>query len=119
MTVTGWLLVGLIGGLAATARYLLDAAISRRHRTPFPLGILGVNVLGCLLVGLVAGSGLEGQTLVIVAGGAIGSFTTFSTLILDTDRLGQGDRRLAAVNVAASLAAGFAAFCLGHWMAGG
>jgi fluoride ion exporter CrcB/FEX len=55
---------------------------------------------------------LDGNALAIVAGGGIGSFTTW---ILDSHRLASSDRtRLAALNIAISIAAGFAALALGH-----
>jgi CrcB protein len=115
VSVTGWILVGLVGGLAAGARYLLDAEISRLHDTPFPIGILTVNALGAFLLGLVAGSSLEGQALVIVAGGVIGSFTTFSTWILDSHLLASADlAKLAWLNIAISLVCGLTAVTLGH-----
>lgn len=118
MSLLGWILVGLVGGLAAGGRYLLDAEISRLHDTPFPIGILVVNALGALLLGLVAGSTLHGQALVIAAGGAIGSFTTFSTWILDTHLLATADlAKLAWLNIAISLLCGLAAITLGHAIA--
>ncbi len=84
---------------------------------PFPLGILAVNLAGALALGLVAGAALHGEALVIVAGGGIGSFTTFSTWILDSHRLdAAGESRLAWLNIALSLIAGFAAVVLGHWL---
>ena len=115
MTLLGWIAVGLAGGAAAGARYLLDAEISRLSDSPFPIGILVVNALGALLLGLVAGSTLHGQALVIVAGGVIGSFTTFSTWILDTHLLATADlARLAWLNIAISIVLGLAAVTLGH-----
>ena len=57
--------------------------------------------------------------MTIVAGGGIGSFTTFSTWILDSHRLGAaGQARLAGLNIAVSVVAGFAAVALGHWLGG-
>jgi CrcB protein len=115
VSVTGWILVGLLGGLAAGARYLLDAEVSRLGETPFPVGILAVNALGAFLLGLVAGSTLDGQALAIVAGGVIGSFTTFSTWILDTHLLASADlAKLAWLNIAVSLVLGLTAVTLGH-----
>jgi CrcB protein len=112
-----WIAVGLLGGLAAAARFALDAEIAARAASPFPLGIFAVNVSGAFLLGLVAGAGLHGEALVIAGGGGIGSFTTFSTWILDSHRLGAaGHARLASLNVALSVAAGFAAVALGHWL---
>jgi fluoride exporter len=114
-----WIAVGLLGGIAAAARFLLDATVSARWPSRFPVGILAVNLLGSLLLGVVAGAGLHGEALAIVAGGAIGSFTTFSTWVLDSHRLERaGHPDLALLNVGVSLAAGFAAVALGHWLGG-
>jgi fluoride exporter len=114
-----WIAVGLLGGVAAAARFGLDAEIAARARSPFPLGIFVVNVSGAFLLGLVAGAGLDGEALVVVAGGGLGSFTTFSTWILDSHRLGAaGQARLAWLNIGLSTAAGFAAVALGNWLGG-
>jgi CrcB protein len=117
VSVGGWIAVGLLGGLMAVARFALDALLSDHPAQPFPLGILAVNLLGTLVLGVAAGAALSGEALVIVAGGGTGSFTTFSTWMLDTDRLGASGRtRLAWLNVVLSLVAGFAAVALGHWL---
>lgn len=117
MSPVAWIAVGLLGGVAAGARFLLDAEVTVRRRGRFPLGILVVNLLGALALGIIAGAGLHGEGYTIVAGGAIGSFTTFSTWILDSHRLAaSGAERLAALNIGLSLAAGFAAVALGHWL---
>ena len=119
MSAAGWVAVGLLGGAAAAARFLIDAAVTARSEHPFPLGILAINVGGALALGLVAGVALEGQALVIVAGGGIGSFTTFSTWILDSHRLAEaGHAHLVWLNIGLSLIAGFAAVALGHWLGG-
>jgi fluoride exporter len=112
-----WIAVGLLGGAAAAARFLIDAALSARVGHPFPLGILAVNIAGTLVLGLVAGAALEGEALVIVAGGVLGSFTTFSTWILDSHRLSEaGHTHLVWLNLGLSLLAGFAAVAVGHWL---
>jgi fluoride exporter len=119
MTAPGWIAVGLLGGVAAAARFLVDAEITARVSSPFPLGILVVNLSGALALGLVAGAGLHGEALVIVAGGGLGSFTTFSTWILDSHRLEEaGLARAAWLDIGLSLAAGLAAVALGHWLGG-
>jgi CrcB protein len=117
MTVPGWIAVGLLGGVAAAARFLIDAEIAARANSKFPMGILAVNLSGSLVLGVIAGAALHGEALAIVAGGGIGSFTTFSTWILDSHRLGEaGELRLAWLNIGLSLVAGFAAVALGHWL---
>jgi CrcB protein len=114
-----WVAVGLLGGSAAAARFLIDAAVTARTDHPFPLGILAINIGGALALGLVAGAALEGQALVIVAGGGIGSYTTFSTWILDSHRLAEaGHSHLVWLNIGLSLLAGFAAVALGNWLGG-
>ncbi|MBS1878880.1 MAG: fluoride efflux transporter CrcB [Actinobacteria bacterium] len=119
MSPAAWVAVGLLGGIAAAARFVLDHEISVRSRGDFPLGIFAVNVLGALAIGVVAGSSLSGEAATIVTGGVIGSFTTFSTWILDSHRLASGGRaELAWLNIGLSVAAGFAAVALGHWLGG-
>jgi CrcB protein len=119
MTVPAWIAVGLLGGVAAAARFAIDTEIAARADSRFPLGILAVNLSGALALGVVAGIALHGVALTIVAGGGIGSFTTFSTWILDSHRLGEaGHARLAWLNIALSLLAGFAAVTFGHWLGG-
>lgn len=117
MSAPAWIAVGLLGGAAATTRFIVDAAVAARTDHPFPLGILAINLTGTLVLGFVAGAALEGEALVIVAGGVLGSFTTFSTWILDSHRLATaGHTHLVWLNLGLSLVAGFAAIVLGHWL---
>lgn len=117
MSPAGWVAVGLLGGAAAAARFLIDSAFAARSDHPFPLGILAINLAGTLLLGLIAGAALSGEALVIVAGGGIGSFTTFSTWMLDSHRLADaGHAHLVWLNLGLSLIAGFAAVIVGHWI---
>lgn len=119
MSAAAWIAVGLLGGIAAGARFLLDAEVSARLGHRFPFGILAVNLAGALALGIVAGAGLDGEARAIVAGGTIGSFTTFSTWVLDSHRLERaGHADLALLNIGVSLLAGFAAVVLGHWLGG-
>lgn len=117
MSAGAWIAVGLVGGLAAGVRFVLDFEISLRAAGPFPTGILTINLLGAFALGLVAGTALHGEALTILAGGTIGSFTTFSTWMLDSHRLNAADQaRLAWLNIGLSLFAGFLAVALGHWI---
>lgn len=117
MSPAAWIGVAFVGGAAAAARFAIDASLSARAEHPFPLGILVVNLIGTLVLGVAAGAALDGEALVIVAGGGMGSFTTFSTWMLDSHRLAEaGHTRLVWLNIGLSLVAGFAAIALGHWL---
>ena len=102
-----------IGFLAAAgvATVLRVAASARLNRESFPWGTLAVNVTGAFALGLLAGAGEV--TTVILAGGALGSLTTFSTLAVEAVELWRRNRRRAAVYVTASLVGGVAAAYLG------
>ena len=115
MSAAGWIGVALLGGLMAVARFAVDAFLSDHPVQPFPLGILVVNLLGTIVLGVVAGAALSGEALLVVSGGVTGSFTTFSTWILDSERLADSRRAdLAALNLGLSLLAGFGAVLVGH-----
>ena len=115
MRVLVWIAVGLVGGLGALARFTLDAAISERWSGSFPLGTLGVNLSGAFLLGLVTGLALHGDALLLVATGGLGSYTTFSTWVFESHRLGEDGELLGLVaNIAVSLAVGLGAVALGR-----
>lgn len=110
-----WLGVAALGGLGAIARFLLDGTIAQRLRGGFPAGTFAVNISGSLLLGLLAGLALTGDALVLAGTATLGSYTTFSTWMLESQRLAEdADPKGAALNVIASLAFGVAAAALGH-----
>lgn len=118
-TLVGWVAVALLGGLGALARLWLDAAVQRRHRGELPLGTLTVNLVGSFAVGVLAGVPVGAGALFLVGTAALGSFTTFSTWMLETERLAEeGSLTLAALNLALSVVAGLAAAGAG-WLVGG
>jgi CrcB protein len=84
------LLVGLGGFVGAVCRYALAGAVHRGlPQTTFPVGTLVVNVLGCLLIGYLAGLADSRQLFapefrLFVFIGLLGGFTTFSTFGFET-----------------------------------
>lgn len=119
MTALAWLGVAVLGALGAILRFRLDEVVQRRAGGDFPLGTLAVNLVGAFCLGLLSGLGVAGNTLLVAGTGLLGSFTTFSTWLLESERLaeeGLGD--LAAWNLAGSLLGGFAAAAAG-WALGG
>ena len=74
------LLIGLGGFLGAISRYLLNEIVIKYMPTSFPSGILIVNILGCLVIGLVLGNSMisKDHLYYFFAVGFLGSFTTMS-----------------------------------------
>jgi fluoride exporter len=106
--------IGLLGGAGAIARLLLDGAVSERAGGHFPWGTLAVNASGALLLGIVAGA-VHGDAYRLLATGLLGAYTTFSTWMLESHRLGEEGRlRLGVANFALSLAVGIAAVWIGR-----
>jgi len=115
-----WLAVGVLGGLGALARFLLDALISTSTGARFPLGTLLVNLSGALVLGLLVGFALSGDAYLLAGTAVIGSYTTFSTWMLESHRLAEDGRRwLLWANVGLSLALGVGAAALGRLLGGG
>lgn len=115
MTVAIWLGVMVMGGLGAVARFSLDRAVTKRIGRPFPFGTLVVNVSGAFLLGFLAGLALHPHLALIVGTGFVGSYTTFSTWMLETQRLGEERQVMAALaNIAVSVALGLPAAWLGQ-----
>jgi CrcB protein len=109
------ILVLALGGSAGVTRYLVDGAVQSRQRSAFPFGTLVVNVGGCFALGLLAGLQASSQTTLLLGTATIGSYTTFSTWMLETHRPAQeGELGTAWRNVIVSLAAGLICAALGR-----
>ena len=110
-----WAAVAGAGGLGAIARFLLDASIAQRIGRAFPFGTLAVNLSGAFVLGLLSGLALTGDALLVAGTATVGSYTTFSTWMLESHRLAEdGDGRAAATNVVASVVVGVGAAALGR-----
>jgi fluoride exporter len=119
MTAWIWIAVAVVGGAAAIARFLVDAGVGRRFGGVFPYGTLVVNLSGSFLLGLVTGLALSTDAALIVGTAAIGTYTTFSTWMFETDRLAEsGALRTAAVNLVVSIVLGVALAALGRTVGG-
>ncbi|MGE0220077.1 fluoride efflux transporter CrcB [Mycolicibacterium sp.] len=110
-----WLGVCALGGLGATARFVVDREVSRRASRPFPVGTLVVNISGALLLGFLAGLVLSPHLALLAGTGFVGSYTTFSTWMLETQRLAEERQiRSALANIVISVALGLPAAWLGQ-----
>ena len=111
--------VGLLGGVGAIGRFLLDGVVASRVRSGFPFGTLAVNLTGALALGLLHGAGVGGDALRLAGTGLLGAYTTFSTWTLESHRLGEDGRlRLGLADLLVSLALGLACVWLGDRLGG-
>jgi CrcB protein len=115
VSVAVWVGVAVLGGCGALARFGLTLLVADRLHPHLPVGTLVVNISGAFLLGLLAGASLEGNARLLLGAGAIGSYTTFSTWMVETQRIDEaGKRRLAVTNVVLSIVLGLAAAALGR-----
>jgi CrcB protein len=115
VSVLAWIGVALLGGTGAIARFLLDGFVGSRSPSSFPFGTFAVNISGAFLLGLVTGLALSGEALVLAGTATLGSYTTFSTWMLETQRWQEeGELRPALANTLISLVVGLGAIALGR-----
>lgn len=115
--------VAIGGALGAMARYALNVALQRD--VALPLGTLSANLLGCLIMGVVAqlvaesawfnASGIiPDQYRLLFAVGFCGSFTTLSAFVFEMNVFMQRDEILTAFSyLLATIVGGFACFYAG------
>ncbi|MFN3854803.1 MAG: fluoride efflux transporter CrcB [Phreatobacter sp.] len=84
----GFVIVFFGAGLGGAARHAVNLAAARLLGTAFPFGTLAVNILGSMLMGLIAGwFAFKGDASqhwrLFLTTGILGGFTTFSAFSLD------------------------------------
>ena len=86
-----WLAVVVGGAAGAACRYVVDFVVSQRSGGVFPWGTWTVNIVGSLLLGLLAGVAVDHGAprlwQVAATTGFCGAFTTFSTFVYETVQL--------------------------------
>jgi CrcB protein len=117
-TILVWVGVMLIGGIGSVLRFLVDRAVARRAARSFPFGTLAVNISGAALLGFLAGLALSKYAALLAGTAFVGAYTTFSTWMLETQRLSEERQMLSAfANIAVSVVLGMVAALLGQWVA--
>lgn len=114
-------LVAIGGALGAVARYGAGRVLPM---SGWPYATLTVNVVGGLLMGLLAGwlafrGGVEQESIRLFAAvGVLGGFTTFSAFSLETAQMIERGRiGMAAAYVGLSVVLSVAALFAGLWIA--
>lgn len=113
-----WVGVVLIGGVGSVLRFVIDRAVARRASRPFPFGTLAVNISGAALLGFLGGLALNREAALLAGTAFVGAYTTFSTWMLETQRLGEERRlRAALANIVVSVLLGEGAAFIGQQIA--
>jgi fluoride exporter len=111
--------VALGGAIGSACRCLLDGAVYRVMPATFPYGTFVVNVIGCLVFGVLIGAaenrlavGTLARSFVLI--GILGGFTTFSSFTFETLGLARtGDWWAALINAVGQVVAGLVAMWAG------
>lgn len=118
------LLIGCGGFAGAVARYMISGLIQHLSRSvSFPFGTLGVNIIGCFIIGglayLIEAHGwLSVQMRLLLLIGFLGSFTTYSTFANETwNLLSEAEFLYASLNVTVHIILGLSAVWVGRTMA--
>lgn len=113
-------IVAVAGSVGALARYVVSGIVQQRTGTQMPLGTAVVNLSGAFILGLALGAGSPSSMVTVAVVGFTGGFTTFSTWMIETARLGILPRptlrsmlNLAVVPTAGVLLAAFGYFLTG------
>ncbi len=109
-----WAGVLALGGCGAILRTAIGATVDGRKHTQFPLGTLVVNISGAFMVGVLYGARMTGDSRLLASTALIGAYTTYSTWMADSERLGRGGQtNLALLNVFATMLLGLGVAFLG------
>ena len=119
-----WIAVGLGGAIGSMARHLTNVAVTRLTGQAVPYSTFVVNIVGCFLIGVLAGVTASGRlhlsqsARAFLFAGVLGGFTTFSAFGLDTLTLGHSGEHVAAFwNVVGQIGLGLAAVFVGFRLA--
>mgnify|MGYP000968182032 CR=1 FL=1 len=115
------LLVIIGGGLGSACRYLFSLLAVKWFGDNFPIGTLGVNLVGSFLIGL--SFSLAGRNIIppmirlLFMTGFLGGLTTFSTYALESANfMSNGGFLSASVNIVINNLGGLALVFLGLWL---
>jgi CrcB protein len=117
-TALAWIGVGVFGAIGSWARFRVGGSIAARRPGAFPLGTFVVNLTGGFVLGLLVGLSVTGDALLVFGTGLLGGYTTFSTWMVETERLGEdAEWALLWAYLLGSMLAGLAVTGLG-WLIG-
>ena len=111
-----WVGVAVFGAAGAYARFSVGTWVGARGA--FPTGTFVVNLTGAFVLGILTGLAITGDALLVFGTGLLGAYTTFSTWMVEAQRLAEEAEFTAMTSyLVLSMVAGLAAAGLG-WAVG-
>lgn len=117
-----FLLVFLGGGIGSSCRFLISNGLNNNFKSFHYLGTFSVNIIGCILIGIVMGflqkeNNFNQNYLLLFSSGFCGGFTTFSAFANENlDLIKSGNFSLFFLYVISSVVFGIAAAYLGYFI---
>ena len=100
--------------LLAAGGSLLRWGLQNSGKWSKPAGTFVANIIASFLLGVLLGGSPSAETLTVIGTGFLGSFSTFSTVMMEvSDELEDNRRLVAAIYLCLSVVAGVAAAFLG------
>ena len=115
-----FLLVFLGGGIGSSCRFLISNILNYNFKSFHYLGTFSVNMIGCILIGIVMGflqkeNNFNQNYLLLFSSGFCGGFTTFSAFANENlDLIKSGNFSVFFLYVISSIIFGIAAAYLGY-----
>ena len=116
------LIVGAGSFVGGVLRFCLSQCMKNLMETGFPWSTLAVNLMGCLIFGIIYGlfsrfSSPASSWCLLLTTGICGGFTTFSTFAYESQQMLQNGNLLGLISyISASILLGLALVGLGVWI---
>jgi CrcB protein len=112
-----YLFVAIGGTLGSLSRFFISSRISERYSGAYPLGTFIINLAGAFLLGVITAIPVTFSIYAFAAIGFLGSFTTFSTFMVESFSLFQsGEKKNAILYLIISMMAGIASYMGGYYL---
>ncbi|MCM3177636.1 fluoride exporter [Cytobacillus horneckiae] len=109
--------IALGGFCGAIIRYMATSFIQNKFNSQFPIGTLSVNLLGSFLLGALLSLDVSKNIYVLLGIGFLGSFTTFSTFVVEVmQQWLTRNKLIAAIYLAVTYIGGLLCAVLGYML---
>lgn len=108
------ILVGLGGAFGSITRFIVEKIITNKNDSVFPVATFLINITGSLFLGIISCFFIEKYIYLFIAGGFLGSYTTFSTFMYQLFDLSKDRKKIAFLYLVLSIIIGVIFFILGY-----